>query len=216
MLEHVEERLQEGQKQQETKPPKKEPAPQPAPAPSTSEEGQTPTDLAVEAPPMDIMVNAPANNQYVTGSGSLLQLTPLDQNGRPIQGVAMLESVSPSTVNQNPDPVISKTGTKPDFVGRVWSSPQRIDVDMAGEKLQQILSTPHSLTQHQRMAMLSPSSAVMAIGRYSRSYTNLDSQGRVRPFYSQQYGGYINNFTLTVSPVTVVQKPVVTCPRFVF
>ena len=147
--------------------------------------------------------------------GSILEFTPTDQNGKHIPNVTVLESVTPSTTIQTPEPVTFPNGTVTDMVGRGTVSAQPLTHEQRTNLVAQILATPTPpRTQQLRLTIVSPSSGVYAVATQQRSYTNLDAQGRLQPFLYPGTRVLRNNFSLTVSPISVVRLPMVMCPRF--
>jgi hypothetical protein len=159
-------------------------------------------------------VNIPFNGNYINGVGSIIRFTIRDQNGDPIPNVTVLESVTPRTTIQNPNFVTFPDGVVTDLVGRGTQSSQPLTIQQAGNVIVPILATPTPpVVQDHMMIIMSPSGG-SAIATHQRSYTNLDAQGNHRPFVNPETGRSVNNFSITVSPVTVVKMPTVVCPRF--
>ena len=183
---------------------------QPAGAP------QTPTGLkvvvAIEA---NTMRNFEFGGSLFTGVGALLALTPTDQNGDAIRNVTVIESVSPNDTIQNPNPVTSPTGTIGDLVGTGERHPatQRKSIEEAGAIIVPRPDTPRIITQTHTMSIFSPTSGIMAIATHTRTLTNVDRDGNL--VNNVRGNRKVNNYRITdISSVTVVQKPMVMCPRF--
>ena len=201
--------------EQTSEEPEQQNAAKPAQPPAPPPESQTPTTVTVTVPEPNTLVNIPMGGQFITGVGSILELTPLDQDGKPIPNVTVIESVTPKTTIQNPNPVTFPKGTVTDLVGRGKQTPQMLTLTEAGEIIVPILSKPTpTVTQHHKLIIVSPTSGVYAVATHQRSYTNLDAQGNLRPFVNPQTGRSMNNFTISVSPIEVVKLPMVMCPRF--
>jgi hypothetical protein len=149
--------------------------------------------------------------------GALLSLTPTDENGDPIRNVTVIESVSPSNTIQNSEPVTSPTGTITDLVGsgERHSASQLKTYKKAGQIIVPKLDTPTTIVQTHQMSIFSPSSPIMAIATHTRTLTNVDQNGNlVNNIVANQK---VNNYRISnISPVTVIQKPIVMCPVFRF
>jgi hypothetical protein len=167
-----------------------------------------------EVPPPDTLVNIPFNGNYINGVGSVIRLTIRDQNGNPIPNVTVFESVTPRTTIQNPNFVTFPEGVVTDLVGRGTETSQPLTRQQAGQVIVPILATPTPPVMQNHMMIITSPSGESAIATHQRSYTNLDTQGNLRPFVNPQTGRSMSNFRITVSPVTVVKMPTVMCPRF--
>lgn len=161
------------------------------------------------------MVNFPYGGMLFTGVGGLLELTPTDQDGKPIPNVTVLESVSPSDTIQESKPVTSPSGTVTDLVGSGERHPvsQPKTMEQAAGIIVPRLDKPRSIVQTHQMTIVSPTSSVVAIATHTRTLTNVDQNGNL---VNNVVGNRkVNNYRITdISPVTVIQKPVVMCPRF--
>ncbi|HEX7331728.1 MAG TPA: RHS repeat-associated core domain-containing protein, partial [Pyrinomonadaceae bacterium] len=177
---------------------------------------QTPTGLEIKlAMEANTMVNVPFGGSLFTGVGGFLELTPTDQNGKPIPNVVVIESVSPGDTIQAAGPVTSPSGTVTDLVGSGERHPasQPKTMEQAAEIIVPRLDNPRTIKQTHQMAILSPSSAIMAIATHTRTLTNVDSSGNL--VNNIKGNRKVNNYTITeVSEPTIVQKPIVMCPRF--
>jgi hypothetical protein len=161
------------------------------------------------------MVNVPFGGSLFTGVGGFLQLTPTDQNGKPIPNVTVIESVRPSSTIQESNPVTSPSGIVTDLVGSGERHPasQPKTIEQAAEIIVPRLNTPRTITQTHQMSIFSPTSGIMAIATHT--LTNVDQNGNL---VNNVRGNLIvNNYRISnISPVTVVQKPMVMCPGFKF
>jgi hypothetical protein len=178
-------------------------------------EPQTPTAVKVVVPSPNTLGNVRVGQNYVTGVGSILEFTAQDQNGKPIQNVTTVESVTPQAVNQNPNPVTYPDGRMTDVVGKGFLSQQPLSAQQVVNIIVHVLQTPTPpVTQHHRMVIVSPTSGVYAVATHDRTYTNLDARGNLIPFVNPQTGRSVSNFRISVSPINVVKVPMVMCPRF--
>jgi hypothetical protein len=77
------------------------------------------------------------------------------------------------------------------------------------------LEDPRVIKQTHQMSIFSPSSGIMAIATHTRTLTNVDGDGNL---VNNVVGNRrVNNYRITdISSATVVQKPIVMCPRFRF
>ena len=111
--------------------------------------------------------------------------------------------------------VTSPTGTVTDLVGSGERHPvsQPKTMQQAAEIIVPRLDEPRTIVQTHQMIILSPTSSVMAIATHTRTLTNVDQNGNL---VNNVVGNRkVNNYRITdISPVTVVQKPMVMCPRF--
>jgi len=182
---------------------------------ASATEAQTPTSVTAKVPQPDTLTNLPFQGSYINGVGSIVSFTIRDGNGKLIPNVIVLESVTPRTTIQNSDPVKFPNGVVTDLVGRGTRTSQMLTMQQAGNVIVPILATPTpSKTQYHRMVIVSPTSGVYAVATHSRSYTNLDAQGNLRPYINPQTGRSMNNFSITFSPITATKIPMVMCPRF--
>lgn len=183
-------------------------------SPSSPTQSQTPTSVSMTVPEPNTMVNIPIpGNEFLTGVGTIIELTPLDQNGNPIPDITVLESVTPSTTIQNPNFVTFPGGVVTDIVARGAHTTAPLTLQQAGDIIVPILSTPTTISQTHSVLMKSPTSSVWALAVHQRTLTNVDSQGNLRPFINAQTMRTVNNFTITVTKVDVVQIPMVRCLR---
>ena len=201
------------QSQSQTQP--QQPVQQPTQPATSVPSPQVPTSVTITGPQANTLVNIPVDGKFFNGVGSILQLTIRDQNGRPIPNVTVMESVTPSTTDQNPNPVTSSTGTISDVVGVGERTSTPLTRQQAGNLIVPILVTPTTVTQTHSMRIISPSSGVMAIATHQRTLSNIDSQGNLNPYVNPSTGRSMSNFTLTISPVTVTRVPIVMSPRVV-
>jgi RHS repeat-associated protein len=177
---------------------------------------QTPTgvkiDLAMQA---NTMLNVPFGGSLFTGVGGFLDLTPTDQDGKSIPNVTVIESVSPGTTIQESNPVTSPSGTITDLVfsGERHPTSEPKTVEQAAAIIVPRLDNPRTITQTHQMSIFSPTSGIMAIATHTRTLTNVDPNGNL---VNNVVGNRkVNNYRITdISPVTVIKKPIVMCPRF--
>jgi RHS repeat-associated protein len=199
----------------EQQPQQQQQSPQAPAAPASSAPApQVPTGVTVNAPQPNTMVNIPIAGKLFTGVGTLLELTVMDQNGDAIPNVTVMESVTPRTTTQNQDPVTSPNGTITDLVGRGVGTSDPVTRQEAANIIRPILTTPTTMTQDHRLTIMSPANpGVMAVATHQRTLTNVDSQGNLRPYVNPATGRSMNNFSISVSSVTVTRIPTVMCPR---
>ena len=159
------------------------------------------------------MFNTLFNGTPFTGVGTILALTPLDQNGESIPNVTTQEQVIPATTNINPNPVTSPSGTVNDLVGRGDTGVKTPQEAVA--IIKPLLENPNTVSQTHVMTMLSPS-LDLAVAVHTRTLTNVNpATGQVNPFVNPATGRSMSNYTFTRSPVTVYQfHPRMICPRF--
>jgi hypothetical protein len=181
----------------------------------TVSEPQTPTGMTVTvATEANTMVNVPFGGSLFTGVGGFLQLTPTDQNGNPIPNVTVIESVSPSSTIQASGPVTSRSGTVTDLVGSGERHPasQPKTLEQAAQIIVPRLNAPTTITQTHQLFIFSPTSGIIAIATHTRTLTNVDQNGNL---VNNVVGNRIvNNYRISISPVTVIRRPMVMCPRF--
>jgi len=207
------EQKKRAQQQQQDQSPK---TPQSSPSQSVGAP-QTPTGLKITVTqPANTMINYDiGGGNLFTGVGAMLSLTPTDQNGDAIRNVTVIESVSPSDTIQNPMPVTSPTGTVTDLLGSGERHPasQPKSYEQAGQIIVPRLDKPRTITQKHQMSIFSPSSGIMAVATHTRTLTNVDQNGNlVNNIVANRK---VNNYRISnISPVTVVQKPMVMCPIF--
>lgn len=205
---------EEEQKQDEQSQPQKQQTPQQPTQSAANTTSQVPTDVKINAPQPNTMLNIPFAGRLFTGVGSILELTVTDQNGDAIPNATVMESVTPSTTTQSADPITFPTGTVTDLVGRGVNRSDPVSVDEGISILKTVLQTPTTITQDHRLTIMSPTNpGVTAIATHRRTLSNVDSQGNLRPFVNPATGKSMNNFSLSVSPVSVTRVPTVMCPR---
>jgi hypothetical protein len=184
-----------GQTSEEPEEPPQQPKPaQPKPA-SPATEPQIITSVTAEVPEPNTLVNIPYKGEYITGVGSMVNFTVRDENGDPIPNVTVLESVIPASTRQNSEFTTFPDGVITDLVGRGVQTTQMLTIRQAGDVIVPILASPTPpITQYHTMLIFSPSGGA-AIATHTRSFTNLDSQGNLRPFANAQ-GRSVSNFSI--------------------
>jgi hypothetical protein len=185
---------------------------QPAPTTPTAEP-QVPSGVTVnvnEPRPFRNLELAP--DFYFTGMGVILEYTVTDENGDVIRNVTVTEEVRPSDTIQNPKPVTFPNGTVSDLVGQGQFGPQTYNQQEASTEVRKVLENPYPIIQDHALFVMSPTSGRSAIFTHQRTFSNLDANGKVRP--AEVNGRTINNFRVTLSPITVHRVPLVICPRF--
>jgi RHS repeat-associated protein len=212
MLEDVEERLQEGQKQQETKPPSKpdqQPSPQQPDTPggtqtATRQEppncglwgslctGQIPTTVTVQQDdkPGVFKANVKGTESVVAGVG--LVFTFLDQDGKPVDG-SVMEFVHPTAI-QADKPLQLVGGKVSDLVSNSFGSVPATQSEM--QRAMQFLNEDFSQNQIATFLVV-PKFGVPAVVTHVRSLTNTVSGA------PRIGGGAIRGYTFTMQRLEI-------------
>jgi hypothetical protein len=189
-------KAEQAQQQQQTKPPQQ-------PAQQQPTEPQVPTSVTAEVGDPKPYGNLPLGpNFYFSGMGSLIEFTIRDQQGQPMSNVTTTEAVTPASTVQNPDPVTRADGTFVDLVGRGSFGPQLTN-DQARAAARDARNNPNNIVQDHVLFIMSPGGS--AIATHSRTFSNVDANGNLRPVVS--VNGISNNYTIKLSEIKVTQEP---------
>jgi RHS repeat-associated protein len=167
--------------------------------------------VTVTAPPVNVVENQPAGNDYHTGVGTTAVVTFTDKKGHPLAGVKVTENPKtrdnltgqPIPNKQNPEPVAtSAQGTiKDNVTGTLRSDPQPHDA--TPEDIQAVKdaanSLPYNRTTDQTLTFSVDRSNCQCT--YSETMSNVDSKGNL----NTQSNSNGLNFTYT-NTTPVVQK----------
>jgi RHS repeat-associated protein len=183
---------------------------QPPQIQSTQSQVQTPSGVTVEIVQPRPLGNLPLGpNLYFSGMGALMVFTVTDQNGAPMSNVTVSEQVTPATTLQNASPVTREDGKIVDLVGRGVFGP-RLTNEEARAAARDARNTPNNIVQDHVMFMMS-SSGKSAIATHSRTFSNVDGNGNLRPVVS--LNGYSNNYTITHTSIKITPIRPIICPR---
>jgi RHS repeat-associated protein len=176
---------------------------------------QVPTTLNITDYKQPSLVNGfpiDATRRF-TGIGAFLNLTPLDQNGKSIPNITVIESVIPSETIQNSAAVVYKDGVIKDLIvtGQLHSA--GVSVSLSAIAAQKV-SSPLTITQTQTLIMNSPSSPGLFMATYERTMSNVDAKGNLLPNKDPQGRGMVNFRIYHPDSVPVMKIPSVICPRF--
>ena len=175
-----------------------------------STEPETPTAVTVKVVDPRPFGNLPLGpNNYFSGMGALMVFTVLNQEGIPMTDITVSEAVTPASTVQNSSSVIRDDGQIVDLVGRGSFGPQ-VTNEQARAEARNARNTPNHITQDHVMFIV-PSIGRSAIATHSRTFSNVDANGRLRPVVS--VNNYSNNYTITHTEIKVTPVPTVICPR---
>jgi hypothetical protein len=175
-----------------------------------STEAKTPTGVTVEIIQPMPYGNLPLGpNYYFNGMGALMVFTVRDQNGAPMSDVTFSEEVTPASTVQNSSPVTRDDGKIVDLVGRGSFGPQLTN-EQARAEARKARSEPNNIVQDHVMFIMS-SSGKAAIATHSRTFSNVDANGNLRPVVSMN--NYSNNYTIQHTEIKVTPIRPFICPR---
>jgi len=188
---------------------KKEPAPKPAPLPKVT---VTTTTAADAKNGTVVRANYPlANGRKVTGVIAPLTITITDANGKPMPGLTVTETNK--LIKANPALPFSENtatvttndnGSFTDLVyGNATESLGEISGPEATKIAQKQIENPSEVVTEQTLEISAPNQGVIATAVYQRTFTNLDDKGNRRPAFDSSGRRHVNNFSVSVTPVTV-------------
>jgi len=128
------------------------------------------------------------------------EFTIRDRNGQPMSNVTTTEAVTPASTVQNPHPVTRADGTFVDLVGRGTFSP-RLTNEEARAAARDARNNPNNIVQDHVLFIMSPGGS--AIATHSRTFSNVDANGNLRPVVS--VNGVSNNYTIKLSEIKVIR-----------
>jgi RHS repeat-associated protein len=192
--------------------PKRNPDP-PQPTPTPSEPPLPKVTVRTNGTPNG--TEARANIQrpdgtYVTGVVAPLTVTITDQSGKPLSGLTVTETndvikAQPQLpFSQNPSTVTTDAnGSFTDVVyGNSTESQQKVSPSDATKIVQNQVENPVEVVTRQTLTISSPGQGVIATAVYERTYSNLDSQGNLKP-PRDSTGRHVNNISINVTEAKV-------------
>jgi RHS repeat-associated protein len=196
----------EGEDPQDPK--KRDPnAPQPTPTPTTP----LPTVTVTEGVPVPRKNVALADGTYVTGIMSVLTITITDQSNKPIEGLMVTESNTvieaepklPFKENESNVTTDSKGSFSDIVTGRAQRTSDPVSDSDATRIVQNQIENRTKVVTEQTLTISAPGQGVIATAVYQRTFTNLDTNGNRRPAFDSSGRRHVNNFSVSVTPVTV-------------
>ncbi|HJP91658.1 MAG TPA: RHS repeat-associated core domain-containing protein [Pyrinomonadaceae bacterium] len=197
-------------------PKKKDPrAATPQPAPTPTESPLPKVTVATSTAPGTTNGTAPVRNvqladgTFATGVVAPLTITVTDQSGKPLEGLTVTETnkvtESEPTLPFKENTSSVTTDDKGSFTDVVFGNARvtsdKVSSNDATTILQNQLETPTKVVTEQTLTISAPGKGVIATAVYSRTITNLDDKGNLRP--AVENGRHVNNFRVNVGPVTV-------------
>lgn len=188
---------------------KKEPPPKPAPLPKVT---VTTTTAADAKNGTVVRANFPlGNGKKVTGVIAPLTITITDANGKPMAGVTVKETnklikqTPPLPFSESPTTVTTEAdGSFGDAVyGNANESFDEVSGPEATKMVQKQIETPSEVVSEQTLEISDANQRVIATAVYQRTFTNLDDKGNRRPAFDSSGRRHVNNFSVSVTPVTV-------------
>jgi hypothetical protein len=159
------------------------------------------------------LINVPTTDgKYFTGIGSNITMTVRDALGNPITGIFVKEQVfaeDGTVIRQRETPYpVRDDGTIPDLIGvgkaPIPSTP--LSQSEATDVLDRIVALPRDQRTVQVLTFFAKEGYLIGSAVINRRFTNLDSDGKVRPHKDPTTGARMVNFT------TNVDKPIVGRP----
>ncbi len=196
---------------QQPAPTQQQPAQQPVRSTSstTTPESEIPTSVSVNVNDPKPYGNVPlGDDKYFSGMGVIMEFTVLNQNGKPMSNVTVTEQVTPATTVQNPTPVFRADGKFMDVVGR-GSFEGQLTNEEARAQARDARNTPNNIVQD-HVLFIRASNGRSAVATHSRTFSNVDAKGNLRPVVS--VNGYSNNYTFSHTEIKVTPVPPVICP----
>jgi RHS repeat-associated protein len=150
-----------------------------------------------------------ADGTFATGVVAPLTVTVTDQSGKPLEGLNVTET-NKVTESEPTLPFKENTSTvttddKGSFTDVVFGNARVTSDAVSGTDatsiVQNQLETRTKVVTEQTLTISAPGKGVIATAVYSRTITNLDDKGNLRP--AVENGRHVNNFRISVGPVTV-------------
>ena len=192
---------------------KKDPNP-PQPAPTPSDPSLPKVTVNTNGTPNG--TEAKSNIQrpdgiYITGVVAPLTITITDQSDKPLAGLTVTETnkvlkEQPKLqFSQNTSTVTTDAnGSFMDLVyGNATESSQKVSPADATQIVQDQIKIPTEVVTEQTLEISAPGQGVIATAVYQRTFSNLDSQGNIKPYQDPSTGRHINNFSISKTAVTV-------------
>jgi hypothetical protein len=192
---------QEPKKKEDPKPPEN-PLPNVTVTISTAE-GTTDGTLPLANIPLE-------KNKYATGVVAPLTITVTDESGNPLEGLTIKETNKVIEAEPNlkfeQNPTIATTdanGSITDVVfGNATISSDKVSRQEARDIINKQVETRVKVVTEQTLEISDKDKNLIATAVYRRTITNLDARGNRRPA-TNSLGGHVNNFSISVTPVTV-------------
>jgi RHS repeat-associated protein len=151
------------------------------------------------------------NGKYVTGVIAPLTITITDEAGNPLQGLTVTETnrlikANPSLpFEENKSNVTTDAnGSFTDLVfGNAIATPSKVSPEEATKIVQHQIESPTEVVTEQTLTIAAPNRGIIATAVYQRTFTNLDEKGNRRPAFDSSGRRHVNNFSISVTPVTV-------------
>lgn len=144
-------------------------------------------------------------------SSAPLTITITDESGKPIPGLTVTETnkvikanpalaFEQSTTTVNTD----ANGSITDLVfGNAAVTNATVSPQDATKIVQKQIENPGEVVTEQTLTIEAPNQGVIATAVYQRTFTNLDDKGNRRPAFDSSGTRHVNNFSVSVTPVTV-------------
>jgi hypothetical protein len=191
--------------------PKKDQQPKPAETPLPKVTVTTSTDpTATNGTQPKANVPLP-NGNYLTGVIAPLTIRITDESGNPLQGLTVTETNKvieaepklPFEENQG-TVTTDANGSFTDIVaGNAEKTSTKVTPQEATKIIQNTIESRVKVVTEQTLTISTPGQGVIATAVYQRTITNLDDTGNRRPAFDSSGRRHVNNFSISVTPVTV-------------
>ena len=157
------------------------------------------------------MANVPLDDgTYATGVVAPLTITVTDQSGKPLAGLTVsetnkvIEAEPALSLKENPKTVTTDSnGSFTDVVGgNSTITSERLSAQEVRDTICRQVESRVRVVTEQTLTISAPGQGVIATAVYRRTITNLNDQGNRRAATNSS-GRYVNNFSISVTPVTV-------------
>jgi len=156
--------------------------------------------------------NVPLNGTYVTGVIAPLTITITDESGNPLQGLTVTESnrlieAEPALRFDENLSTVTTTDANGSFTDIVFGNAERSSAEVSPQKATQIvqkqIESRVKVVTEQTLTISAPNQGIIATAVYQRTITNLDEKGNRRPAFDSSGRRHVNNFSISMTPVTV-------------
>jgi hypothetical protein len=79
----------------------------------------------------------------------------------------------------------------------------KVSPEEATKIVQHQIESPTEVVTEQTLTIAAPNRGIIATAVYQRTFTNLDEKGNRRPAFDSSGRRHVNNFSISVTPVTV-------------
>lgn len=152
-----------------------------------------------------------SNGKYVTGVIAPLTITVTDESGKPLEGLTITETntvikATPAFEFEENEKIVTTdaNGSFTDIVfGNADVGPKKVSGEDATKIVQNQIESRTEVITEQKLTIAAANQGIIATAVYRRTFTNLDEKGNRRPAFDSSGRRHVNNFSVSVTPVTV-------------